>query len=72
VIGTTNNLIKECDWRLVKSSFEFVNDRGMKLQLYDYGMIKTLFGKVPDLTKNQNLVAEICVYYVLYMIKYQF
>ncbi|MDR2818821.1 MAG: autotransporter outer membrane beta-barrel domain-containing protein [Endomicrobium sp.] len=57
-VAGLNNLITECDYRLVKSSFQSVSDTSMKLQLSGYGRTKTMFGMMPDLTKNQNSVAD--------------
>jgi uncharacterized protein with beta-barrel porin domain len=57
-VAGLNNLITECDYRLVKSSFQSISDTSMKLQLSGYGRTKTMFGMMPDLTKNQNSVAD--------------
>jgi hypothetical protein len=57
VVGL-NNLKEECDWKLVKSSYEFVDGTHKNLKLVGYGRTKTLFGMMPDLTRNQNSVAD--------------
>ncbi|MDR2645206.1 MAG: autotransporter domain-containing protein [Endomicrobium sp.] len=57
VVGV-DNLTTECDYRLVKSSLQSISDTSMELQLYGYGRTKTLFGMVPDLTRNQTSVAD--------------
>ncbi|MDR2251573.1 MAG: autotransporter domain-containing protein [Endomicrobium sp.] len=57
-VAGLDNLEKECDWKLVKSSVGVVTDRSMELQLFGYGRTKTSFGMMPDLTRNQNSVAD--------------